>query len=163
MKRLDDIYLADLLLTSEKHLVVIAEKHFEDGGDTAPVHARELHLFGYNEFGTPRWHRILAKDQVAPAVEAYTGIGFRAAVFGADVQVLTLELINKKTDLFLRHLNAQSGVLGPPQRLKLNVAADQQLAYVKDFTAWLDEKTIVGVSRPNKKSKTLQLEKIVSK
>ena len=55
------------------------------------MHARELHVFGYNEFGAPTWHSIVAKDQVAPAVDAYTGIGFRAAVFGNTVQLLTLE------------------------------------------------------------------------
>jgi hypothetical protein len=53
VKRLDDVYLDELLLTADKQLVVIAEKHFEEGGSTAPVHARELHAFGYNEFGRP--------------------------------------------------------------------------------------------------------------
>ncbi|WP_210519170.1 hypothetical protein [Hymenobacter terricola] len=162
-KRLDDVYLGELLLTPEKQLVVVAEKHFEEGGSEAPVHARELHLFGYNEFGAPTWHSIVAKDQVAPAVDSYTGIGFRAAVFGGTVQLLTLENINKKSDLYLRRVNAQTGVISPPERLKLNVADDQQLAYVKDFTAWLGEKTIIGVSRPSKKSAALQLEKIVVK
>ena len=163
VKRLDDVYLDDLLLTTDKQLVVVAEKHFEEGGSEAPVHARELHLFGYNEFGAPTWHSLVAKDQVARAVDAYTGIGFRAAVFGSTLQLLTLENINKKSDLYLRRVNAQTGVVGPPERLKLNVADDQQLAYVKDFTAWLGEKTIIGVSRPNKKSSALQLEKIVVK
>ena len=163
VKRLDDLYLGELLLTAEKQLVVVAEKHFEEGGSEAPVHARELHLFGYNEFGAPTWHSFVAKDQVAPAVDAYTGIGFRAAVFGNTVQLLTLETINKKSDLYLRRVNAQTGVVGPPERLKLNVADDQSLAYVKDFTTWLNEKTLVGVSRPSKKSAALQLEKIVVK
>ena len=54
-------------------------------------------------------------------------------------------------------------MVGPAERLKLNVADDQQLAYVKDFTTWLGEKTIIGVSRPSKKSAALQLEKIVVK
>ena len=163
VKRLDDIYLGELLLTPEKQLVVVAEKHFEEGGSVAPVHARELHVFGYNEFGAPTWHSIVAKDQVAPAVDSYTGIGFRAAVFGSTVQLVTLENINKKSDLYLRRINAQTGVVSAPERLKLNVADDQQLAYVKDFTAWLNEKTIIGVSRPSKKSAALQLEKIVVK
>ncbi|GAB3721329.1 hypothetical protein GCM10027594_01670 [Hymenobacter agri] len=162
-QRLDDVYLADMLLTPDKQLVVIGEKHFEEGGSEAPVHARELHLFGYNEFGAPTWHSIVAKDQVAPAVDSYTGIGFRAAVFGGTVQLLTLENINKKSDLYLRKVNAQTGVISPPERLKLNVADDQQLAYVKDFTTWLNEKTIIGVSRPSKKSAALQLDKIVVK
>ena len=163
VKRLDDVYLGELLLTPEKQLVVVAEKHFEEGGSEAPVHARELHLFGYNEFGTPTWHSIVAKDQVAPAADAYTGIGFRAAVFGGTVQLLTLENIDKKSDLYLRRVNAQTGVVSAPERLKLNVADDQSLAYVKDFTAWLGEKSIIGVSRPSKKSAALQLEKIVLK
>ena len=162
-QRLDDVYLADMLLTPEKQLVVIGEKHFEEGGSEAPVHARELHLFGYNEFGAPTWHNIVAKDQVAPAIDSYTGIGFRAAVFGGTVQLLTLENLNKKSDLYLRKVNAQTGVISAPERLKLNVADDQQLAYVKDFTAWLNEKTIIGVSRPSKKSAALQLDKIVVK
>ena len=162
-KRLEDIYLADLLLTPDKQLVVIGERHFEEGGSEAPVHARELHLFGYNEFGAPTWHSIVAKDQVAPAIDSYTGIGFRAAVFGGTVQLLTLETLNRKSDLYLRRVNAQTGVMSAPERLKLNVADDQQLAYVKDFTTWLNEKTIIGVSRPSKKSAALQLEKIVMK
>ena len=163
VRRLDDVYLADLLLTPEKQLVVIAEKHFEEGGSEAPVHARELHLFGYNEFGSPAWHRIVAKDQVAPGGDAYTGIGFRAAVFNNTVQLLTLENIEKKSDLYLRRVNTQTGVVSAPECLKLSVADDQQLAYVKDFTAWLGEKTIIGVSRPSKKSAALQLEKITIK
>ncbi|MCC3155032.1 hypothetical protein Q3A66_17920 [Hymenobacter sp. BT770] len=163
VKRLDDVYLGELLLTPEKQLVVVAEKHFEEGGSEAPVHARELHVFGYNEYGQPTWHSIVAKDQVAPAVDAYTGIGFRAAVFGSTVQVLTLETINKKSDLYLRRINTQTGVVSPPERLKLNVADDKSLAYVKDFTTWLGEKTIIAVSRPSKKSAALQLEKIVVK
>jgi hypothetical protein len=163
VKRLDDLYLDDLLLSADKQLVVIAEKHFEEGGSESPVHARELHLFGYNEFGAPTWHSLVAKDQMAPAVDAYTGIGFRAAVFGNTLHLLTLENINKKSDLYLRRVNTQTGVVGAPESLKLNVADDQQLAYVKDFTTWLGEKTIIGVSRPSKKSAALQLEKIVVK
>ena len=161
--RLDDVYVGELLLTADKQLVIICEKHFEEGGSTSPVHARELHVFGYNEYGSPRWHTIIAKNQVAPAADGYTGLGFRAAAFGNDVQLLTQETIAKKPDLYLRHLNAQTGVVSAPERLKLNIAADQEQPYVKDFTAWLDAKTIIGVSRPNKKAKALQLEKIVVK
>jgi len=156
-KRLEDIYLADILLSESKNLVVIAERHFEEGGSDQPVHARELHVFGYTSFVAPPWHLVVPKDQVAPAIDSYTGIGFRAAVFGEDVQLLTLETIAGKSDLYLRHLQARNGVLSQPQRLKLNVANDQQLAYVKDFTTWLGPKEIIGVSRPSKKSAALQL------
>jgi hypothetical protein len=162
-KRLEDIYLADMLLSDDRNLVVIAERHFEEGGPDQPVHARELHLFGYGSFVTPTWHFILPKDQVAPAIDSYTGIGFRAAVFGEDVQLLTLETIADKSDLYLRHLQARTGVISPPQRLKLNVANDQQLAYVKDFTTWLGPKEIIGVSRPSKKSAALQLNEVKMK
>jgi hypothetical protein len=157
VKGLADIYLGDMLLTESKNMVIIAERHFEEGGPELPVHARELYLFSYSPFLTPTWHTIVAKDQVAPAIDSYTGIGYRAAVFGEEVQLMTLESINGKSDLYLRKVQAATGVIGEPQRLKLNVANDQQLAYVKDFTAWLNPKTIIGVSRPNKKSAALQL------
>ncbi len=159
-KRLEDIYLADMLLSEEKNLVILAERHFEEGGPDQPVHARELHVFGYPSFVAPPWHLIVPKDQVAPAIDSYTGIGFRAAVFGEDMQLLTLENIAGKSDLYLRHLQTRTGVISPPQRLKLNVADDQQLAYVKDFTTWLGPKEIIGVSRPSKKSAALQLNEV---
>ena len=163
LKRLDDVYLTDMLLTDSKNLVVIAERHFEEGGPELPVHARELYVFGYSPFLTPTWHQILPKDQVAPAIDSYTGIGLKAAVFGEEVQLLTWEALEGKSDLYLRRIQAATGVLSPPQRLKLNVTlttTDQQPAYVKDFTTWLDPKTIIGVSRPTKKSAALQLEEI---
>ncbi|MBT9394032.1 hypothetical protein KLP40_12740 [Hymenobacter sp. NST-14] len=162
-QRLEDIYLTDLLLTAEKQLVVVAEKKYEEGGEDSPGHTRELHLFGFNEFLTPAWHSIVGKDQVAPAAEGYSSIGYQAAVFGSEVQFLTWEKLKGKSDVYLRRLNVQTGVLQEPKGLGLNVAADQNLAYVKDFTAWLDPKTIVGVSRPSKKSAALMLNKIVVK
>ncbi|RZK23295.1 MAG: hypothetical protein EOO56_05605 [Hymenobacter sp.] len=163
LKKLEDIYLADMLLSEDKNLIIIAERHFEEGGPDQPVHARELHVFSYNSFVTPTWHLVVPKDQVAPAIDSYTGIGFRAAVFGEDVQVLTLENIAGKSDLYLRHIQARTGVTSAPQRLKLNVANDQQLAYVKDFTTWLGPKEIIGVSRPSKKSAALQLNEVKMK
>lgn len=162
-KRLEDIYLTDLLFTDEKQLVVVAEKKYEEGGDDSPGHTRELHLFGYNEFQSPTWHSIIAKDQVAPAVEGFSSIGYRAAVFGQDIQFVTWEKIKNKSDLYLRRVNAQTGVVQEPKALGLNVAADQNPSYVKDFTAWLDAKTLIGISRPNKKSAALMLNKIIVK
>jgi hypothetical protein len=162
-KRLEDVYLTDLLLTDEKQLVVIGEKKYEEGGDASPGHTRELHLFGYNEFLSPTWHSIVAKDQVAPAAEGFSSIGYRAAVFGSDLQLMTWEKLKGKSDLYLRRVNLQTGVVQLPKGLGLNVAADQNPSYVKDFTAWLDAKTLVGVSRPSKKSAALMLNKIVVK
>ncbi len=162
-KRLEDVYLTDVLLTDEKQLVVVAEKKYEEGGDASPGHTRELHLFGYNEFQSPSWHSIIAKDQVAPASEGFSSIGYRAAVFGQEVQFVTWEKVKNKSDLFLRRVNAQTGVVQPPKGLGLNVASDQNPSYVKDFTGWLDAKTLVGVSRPSKKSAALMLNKIMVK
>ncbi|UYZ61812.1 hypothetical protein [Hymenobacter weizhouensis] len=162
-KRLEDVYLTDLLLTNDKQLVVLAEKKYEEGGDDSPGHARELHLFGYNEFLSPAWHSIVAKDQVAPAAEGFSSIGYRAAVFGPEVQIVTWEKRKNKSDLYLRRVNAQTGVVQEPKGLGLNVAADQNPSYVKDFTTWLDAKTLIGVSRPSKKSAALMLNKIAVK
>jgi hypothetical protein len=162
-KRLEDVYLTDVLLTDEKQLVVVAEKKYEEGGDASPGHTRELHLFGYNEFQSPSWHSIIAKDQVAPASEGFSSIGYRAAVFGQEVQFVTWEKIKNKSDLYLRRVNAQTGVVQLPKGLGLNVASDQNPSYVKDFTGWLDTKTLIGVSRPSKKSAALMLNKIVVK
>lgn len=162
-KRLEDVYLTDLLLTDDKQLVVVAEKKYEEGGDNSPGHTRDLHLFGYNEFQSPTWHSIVAKDQIAPATEGFSSIGYRAAVFGSDVQLVTWEKRKGKSDLYLRRVNVQTGVVQEPKGLGLNVAADQNPSYVKDFTAWLDAKTLVGVSRPSKKSAALMLNKIVVK
>jgi len=162
-KRLEDVYLTDLLISEEKQLVVVAEKKYEEGGDDSPGHTRELHLFGYNEFQSPTWHSIIAKDQVAPATEGFSSIGYRAAVFGQDIQFVTWEKLKGKSDLYLRRVNAQTGMVQEPKGLGLNVASDQNPSYVKDFTSWLDAKTLIGISRPSKKSAALMLNKIVVK
>lgn len=162
-KRLEDVYLTDLYLTDDKQLVVVGEKKYEEGGDNSPGHTRELHLFGYNEFQSPTWHSIVAKDQVSPASEGFSSIGYRAAMFGSDLQLVTWEKIKGKSDLYLRRVNVQTGVVQAPKGLGLNVAADQNPSYVKDFTGWLDAKTLVAVSRPSKKSAALMLNKIVVK
>ncbi|MBG8553311.1 hypothetical protein [Hymenobacter guriensis] len=162
-KRLEDVYLSDIVFTPDSALVVMAEKKYEEGGDNSPTHARELHLFGYNQFQTPTWHSIIAKDQVASPAEGFAGIGYRVAAFGNELQIVTQEKLKNKSDLYLRRVNARTGVVTEPKKLGLNVASDQSLAYVKDFTTWLDAKTIIGVSRPNKKSAALMLNKIVIK
>ncbi|WP_460576777.1 hypothetical protein [Hymenobacter coalescens] len=161
-KRLDDIYLSDVIRTEDQNVVVIAE-HKAEEGPGAPVRARELHVFGYNEFQSPTWHQIIAKNQSAPITESFTGIGYRAAPIGNDVQVVTLEKLKDKTDLYLRKVAGLTGTVTEPKALGLNVANDQQVAYVKDFTAWLDGKTMIVVTRPSKKSAALQLNKLVFK
>jgi hypothetical protein len=61
----------------------------------------------------------LAKDQVAPVIDSYTGIGFRATIVGGAVRLLTLEK-HQPSDLYLRRVNAQTGVISAPRRLKLD-------------------------------------------
>jgi hypothetical protein len=162
VKRLDDVYLSDILRTEDQNVVVIAEKKAEEGPG-APVRARELHVFGYNEFQAPTWHQIIAKDQQAPIAEGFTGIGYRTAAIGNNVEVVTLERLQNKSDLYGRQIAGLTGVVSAPKALGLNVANDQQVAYVKDFTAWIDDKTLIVVTRPSKKSAALQLNKLTFK
>lgn len=158
--RLEDLYLAEIIVTDDKNVVVIAEKKFVEGGENSPYLAQDLHLFAYNEYMTPTWRSVLMKNQRAPADEAFTGISFRSAQMDNMLYLLTLETLNKKSDLYLRKINALNGQAEPPKRIGLNVADDEQISYVKDFTAWLDDKTIVAVNRPSKKSATLRLSRI---
>ena len=161
-ERLSDVYLTDVLLTAEKQLIVVAERKFEEGPD-APHLAQDVHLFGYNEFATPSWQAILFKQQQAPPEEGYTGISYSAHLTGSTLHVLTLETINKKTDLYDHAFSALTGKTQPVKALGLNVASGQPVSYLKDFTAWLDNRTILAVSRPAKKSTTLNLNRITLK
>ena len=69
-----------------------------------------------------------------------------------------------KTWRFLDELpRTLTGKVLPVRPLGLNVAPGQPVNHVKDFTTWLDAKTLLAVSRPAKKSETLTLNKIVLK
>jgi hypothetical protein len=162
IQSLADSYLSDILLTPEKQLVVVMERK-EEEGPGSPHFAKELLLFGYNEFGNPAWHSALWKNQQAPADEGYSGIGYRAAVRGTTLHLVTLEAIGKKTDLYDHAYSALTGKPQPPRPLGLNVAAGAPVNHVKDFTAWLDAKTLLAVTMPAKKSKTLMLNRIILK
>lgn len=161
-ERLADTYLSDLLLTPEKQVVVVMERK-EEEGETAPHFAKELLLFGYNEFGRPTWHAALWKNQQAPAQEGYAGIGYRAHVQGTTLHLVTLETKGKVQDLFDHPYSALTGKVLPVRPLGLNVAPGQPVNHVKDFTTWLDAKTLLAVSRPAKNAGTLTLNKIVLK
>ncbi len=160
--RLADTYISDVLLTPEKQVVVVMERK-EEEGEKAPHFAKELLLFGYNEFGAPTWHSALWKNQQAPADEGYAGISYRAHVQGTTVHLVALETIGKKTDLYDHSFSALTGKMLPLRPLGLNVAPGQAVNYVKDFTTWLDAKTLFAVSRPAKNAATLTLNKIVLK
>ncbi len=160
--RLADTYLSDLLLTAEKQVVVVMERK-EEEGETAPHFAKELLLFGYNEFGRPAWQGALWKNQQAPAKEGYSGIGYRAQILGTTLHLITLETKGKVQDLFDHPYSALTGKALPVRPLGLNVAPGQPVNHVKDFTTWLDAKTLLAVSRPAKNAGSLTLNKIVLK
>jgi hypothetical protein len=158
--RLEDIYLSDIVVTADKNVVIIAEKKYVEGGENSPYLAQDLHLFAFNEYLSPTWRSVLMKNQKAPADEAFTGISFRSKHKDNMLYLLTLETLNKKSDLYLRKINVLNGQAEAPKGIGLNIANDQQVSYVKDFTAWLDEKTVVAVNRPSKKSASLRLSRI---
>jgi hypothetical protein len=143
-------------------VLVLAEKKYNEG-PKLPFAAREIHLFTYDEFMNPTWHSMLNKNQVAPASEGFTGISYKANVAGNELQLITLETLNGKTDLFSRKINIKDGTTAPPKPLKVNVATNQPLAYLKDFTAWLTDNTIVAVFKTSRKSKALKLSTITFK
>ena len=162
VKRLADIYLSEIVVSPEKKILVLAEKKYNEG-PKLPFAAREIHLFSYDEFLNPTWHSIVNKNQVAPASEGFTGISYKATVNGNELQLITLETLNNKTDLFSRKINIKDGTTAAPQPLKLNISSNKPLAYLKDFTAWLNENTLVAVFKPSRKSKALQLSRITIK
>lgn len=158
--RLEDLYLTDLVLTPEQKLVVIAEKKYTGGGKDAPYFANELHLFTYDEYMGAAWNSVLMKHQQAPAEEAFSSISFSSHLNGNTLSLLTLEELNGKNDLYLRQINTKNGEASAPKAMRLKVADDADLAYVKDFTAWLSEKDIVAVVRPSRKADSLRLSRI---
>ncbi|MDB5260901.1 MAG: hypothetical protein JWQ14_182 [Adhaeribacter sp.] len=162
VKRLEDIYLSELVVSPEKNVLVLAEKKYNEG-PKLPFAAREIHLFSYDEFMNPTWHSLLNKNQVAPAAEGFTGISYKSSLAGNELKLITLETLNGKTDLFSRQINLKTGTTAAPKPLKLNIATNQPLAYLKDFTAWLNDNTIVTVFMPSRKSKTLKLNAITVK
>ncbi|MBC3540475.1 hypothetical protein ACFSC6_11355 [Rufibacter sediminis] len=162
-KRLEDIYLSDILISSEGQTLVIGEKKYTEGGENSDYHAKELLLFAYDEYLHPTWNSVILKDQVAPAAEGFAGISYNAHLIGNRLQLLTLETIKGKTDLYTRSIHLLTGASEPPKAVGLNVANDKQVAFVKDFTTWLDERTITAVNRPSKASAGLRLSRITFK
>ncbi|OKL41183.1 hypothetical protein [Pontibacter flavimaris] len=158
--KLQDIYLTDLLLTPEKQLLILAEKKYTEGGEDAPYFAKELHLFAYDEYMTFDWNSVLMKQQQAPASEGFTSISYSSYLSGNMLNLLTLEELNGKYDLYLRQINTNDGSATAPQGLRLSIPKDKKLAYVKDYTTWLADKSIVTVLRGGKKADKLQLSRI---
>ncbi|WP_276499774.1 hypothetical protein [Pontibacter litorisediminis] len=158
--KLQDIYLTDLILTPEKQLLILAEKKYTEGGEDAPYFAKELHLFAYDEYMTFDWNSVLMKQQQAPASDGFTSISYSSYLNGNTLNLLTLEELNGKYDLYLRQINTNNGQATAPQELRLGIPKDNKAAYVKDYTAWLADKNIVTVLRGGKKADKLQLSRI---
>ena len=163
VKRLEDIELSEMIVTPEKDVVLIAEKRYTEGGENSNYVAKELHLFTYDEYLNLAWRSILMKNQVAPPEEGFSGISYLANYVSGSLNILTLETINGKFDLYNRRINAHNGAGENPKPLGLNVANDKNVAYIKDFTAWLNAQNLVVVSRPNKKMASLQLNRLIFK
>ncbi len=156
-QRFEDIYLTDLLKTKEGKLLVITEKKYTMGGKTSPYFAKELLLFAYDQYMNTAWNSVLMKHQQAPAEDAFSGISYSAYLSGNTLNLLTLEELEGKYDLYLRQINTNTGQTSEPKRVKLNVANDKELAYVKDFTAWFSDKDVSVVVRPKKRDASLKL------
>lgn len=159
-KRLEDIYLSDLILTPDEKLVILAEKKYMEGGENSPYYAREIHLFAYTQYMGTAWSSVLMKDQKAPADEGFTGISYRYNLAGNNLYLLTLEELNGKYDLYQRRIDTSTGKADAPKAAGLNIAKGEDLAYVKDFTAWLTEKDLIVVVRPSKRANGLQLRRL---
>ena len=160
VKRLEDIELSAVIYTADKDLLIIAEKKYTEGGEDSPYVARELHLFAYDEFLNLAWRSFIMKNQVSPPEEGFSGISFKATYQSGNLNLLTLETLNGKTDLYSRNINTRTGAGDVIVPIGLNVANDKAVAYIKDFSAWLNPKTLIVVSRPSKKSASLQLNRI---
>lgn len=163
VNRLEDIALSQLLLTPDKELIIIAEKKYTEGGENSNYIAKELHLFTYDEYLNLAWRSVIMKNQVAPPDEGFSGISYLASYHNGALNILTLETLKGQTDLYSRSINTRNGAGEVIVPLGLNVASDKAVAYIKDFTTWLGPKIMIAVSRPLKKSTSLQLNRITLK
>ncbi|MEJ8758551.1 hypothetical protein WG947_16170 [Pontibacter sp. H259] len=156
-KRFEDLYISDLFKTADNKLIVLAEKKYTTGGKNAPYFAKEMLLFAYDEYMNSAWNAVLMKYQQAPAEDVFSGISYSAYLSGNTLSLLTLEELNGKYDLYLRQIDTKTGQTTEPKGVRLNVANDKELAYVKDFTAWFSDKDVSVVVRPKKREAGLKL------
>ncbi|NDK54705.1 hypothetical protein [Pontibacter fetidus] len=159
-KRFEDIYISDLLQTTDNKLLILTEKKYTTGGKNAPYFAKEMLLFAYDEYMNSAWTSVLMKHQQAPAEDVFSGISYSAYLNGNTLSLLTLEELEGKYDLYLRQIDTKTGQTTEPKGVRLNVANDKELAYVKDFTSWLTERDVTVVVRPKKREAGLRLHHI---
>jgi len=162
VKKLEDISLAELVISTDKDVLVIAEKKYNESLKQ-PYIAQEMHLFAYDSFLNPAWHSVIDKNQSAPPAAGFAGISYRSQLWGQELQILTLETRNGKTDLFNRTINLKNGTSGKLQALGLQLNSNDETTYLKDYTAWLNAKTLVSVTKATKKTGTLQLSRLTFK
>ncbi|MBC5775926.1 hypothetical protein H8S95_17760 [Pontibacter sp. KCTC 32443] len=159
-KRFEDIYLSDIYQAADNQIIVLAEKKYTTGGKNAPYFAKEMLLFAYDEYMNSAWSSVLMKHQQASAEDVFSGISYSAYMNGNTLSLLTLEELEGKYDLYLRQIDTKTGETTPAKGVRLNVANDKELAYVKDFTAWFSDKDVTVVVRPKKREAGLRLHHI---
>ncbi|QHL87782.1 hypothetical protein GU926_10215 [Nibribacter ruber] len=158
--QLEDLYLADIIISQEGQLLIMTEKKFLEAGPEGKYKAQELMLFAYNEYLQPSWHSMIKKNQEAPATAGFSGISYRSQLFGNRLQLLTLETLNGKTDLYDRSVHLVTGASSEPKAAGLKIANNQKEVYDKSFTIWLEERTFTAVSKPAKAAKGFRLSRV---
>ena len=159
IKKLEDISLSDLIISKEHDVLIIAEKKYNEN-PKQPYIAKEMHLFAYDDNLKPTWHSVINKDQTAPSTVGFAGISYKRQLFGQDLQLLTLEKLKGKTVLLNRNINLKTGVSNTPQSLNIQLDTYEEAIYLKEFTAWLNPKTILTVMKPAKKASPFQLTRL---
>jgi len=162
LKKLEDISLSDLIISKEHDVLVIAEKKYNEN-PKQPYIAKEMLLFAYDDNLKPTWYSVINKDQTAPSSVGFAGISYKKQLFGQDLQLLTLERLKGKTVLLNRTINLKTGISNTPQFLNIQLDTNEEVIYLKEFTAWLNPKTILTVLKPAKKASPFQLTRLTFK
>src|SRR5690606_38320465 len=96
----------------------------------------------------------------APEPEGFRGISYVATLQKNNLDIISLEELEGKKDLYIRRISLKSGKTEFLKPLGLNAANNPALLYLKDFTLWLNPKTILTTtSSPSKKTSSLILNK----
>lgn len=155
---LEDIYLTDLIVSAPKDLLVITEKKYQQRPGK-PFVAKEMRFFAYDSFLNPTWNTVIDKHQTAAADAGFSSISYKGQLWGSELNLLTLEQIKGRTELFRRKINLKTGVIAPPNPLGLLVNEAAGLTYLKDFTIWFNKNNILTVLKP-RGSSTAQVVKM---
>ena len=120
-----DTYLSDLIITPENDIIMIAEKRYTMDEFHGGHVGKEMLLFRYNEFMGYEWLINIDKDQFASHYQFYSGLGFKSAYYPENVQLVTFEKINNRTDVYLRTVSRVNGTYRPAEALNIISPYDQ--------------------------------------